>query len=141
MKSFVSDESIVGLLETRRRRNVLLERLESSSDPDVQVTIVSFEEQMRGWLAFISNARNPEAQVNGYYRLHALLDDYTRRPLLDFDDMAAAIFQRLRKQRVRIGTMDLRVAAIALGNDATLISRNLADFRRVPGLRVVDWTT
>lgn len=53
---------------------------------------------------------------------------------------AAEQFHELRRARVRIGTMDLRIAAIALVNDATLLSRNLADFRRVPGLRVEDWT-
>lgn len=162
MKSSVSDASIAGLSVRRIRRNVLildtdlltivqrrtgnaaellLERLDSSSDPDVHVTIVSFEEQMRGWLAFISNARSAEAQVNGYHRLHALLDDFNDRPVLDFDGAAAAIFLSLRKQKVRVGTMDLRVAAITLAHGATLLSRNLADFRRVPGLKVADWTT
>ena len=42
--------------------------------------------------------------------------------------------------KLRIGTMDRKIAAIALTHDATLISRNLADFRRVPGLKVEDWT-
>jgi len=36
--------------------------------------------------------------------------------------------------------MDLRIAATAMANDFTLLSRNLVDFRQVPGLRVEDWT-
>jgi len=36
--------------------------------------------------------------------------------------------------------MDLRIAAIVLSRDATLLSGNLADFREVPGLKVEDWT-
>ena len=41
--------------------------------------------------------------------------------------------------RIRIGTMDLKIAAIALANDAILLSRNLTDFSKVPALRVEDW--
>jgi len=36
--------------------------------------------------------------------------------------------------------MDLKIAAIALAQDALLISRNLVHFRSVPGLKVEDWT-
>ena len=39
-----------------------------------------------------------------------------------------------------IGTIDLKIAAIVLANDATLLRRNLSDFRKVPGLKVEDWT-
>jgi tRNA(fMet)-specific endonuclease VapC len=60
--------------------------------------------------------------------------------LLDFDAAASHEFVRLRKGGIRIGTMDLRIAAIALAHDALLISRNLVDFQKVPGLRVEDWT-
>jgi tRNA(fMet)-specific endonuclease VapC len=36
--------------------------------------------------------------------------------------------------------MDLKIATIVLTRDATLLSRNLSDFGKVPGLRIADWT-
>jgi tRNA(fMet)-specific endonuclease VapC len=45
----------------------------------------------------------------------------------------------LRAQRIRIGTMDLKIAAIALVHDALLLSANLRDFQQVPNLRVANW--
>ena len=36
--------------------------------------------------------------------------------------------------------MDLRIGAIALANDMTVLTRNLIDFGRVPNLTVEDWT-
>jgi len=59
---------------------------------------------------------------------------------LEFDPLAAAEFQRLRRSFRRLGTMDLKIAAIVLVHDATLLSRNLSDFARLPGLKVEDWT-
>ena len=117
----------------------LSSRLRLATEP-VDATIVSFEEQMRGWLATIAHARTAQKQVEAYSRLHMLINDYMEYAILDFDDESAQVFSRLRKSRVRIGTMDLRIAAIAIANDALLISRNLNDFERVPGLRVEDWT-
>jgi predicted nucleic acid-binding protein len=36
--------------------------------------------------------------------------------------------------------MDLRIASVALVSNATLLTRNLRDFRHVPDLAVEDWT-
>lgn len=106
----------------------------------VYVCIINFEEQLRGWLDWIAKAKTIEHQVFRYRKLHGLLEDYKARLVLDFDQDSALRFQELKKQKIRIGTMDLKIAAIALTNRATLISRNLSDFREVPGLQVEDWT-
>jgi tRNA(fMet)-specific endonuclease VapC len=117
-------------------------RLEAAAGSQVIVTtIVSFEEQMRGWLAYIANARTLERQLLAYARLHELFDDYRDRTILDFDQIAGSLFRELVRGRLRVGTMDLKIAAIALAHGATLLSRNLSDFRRIPGLRVEDWST
>jgi tRNA(fMet)-specific endonuclease VapC len=110
------------------------------SDNDVAVTFISFEEQTRGWLAFLARARSLTQQVEAYSRLRRMVDNYRTIPLIDFDRAAATEFQRLRSSRLRIGTMDLRIAAIALAQSATLVTRNRADFEKVPGLTVEDWT-
>jgi tRNA(fMet)-specific endonuclease VapC len=117
----------------------LVDRLDSAGE-EVAVSIVSFEEQMRGWLAFIARAKTANQQIKGYARLHALLEDFSTRPILDFDQPSALEFERLKASRVRIGTMDLKIAAISLAHDALLLSRNLTDFRKVPMLRVDDWS-
>jgi tRNA(fMet)-specific endonuclease VapC len=36
--------------------------------------------------------------------------------------------------------MDLRIAAVALTRNMSVLTRNLVDFERVPGLTVEDWT-
>lgn len=60
-------------------------------------------------------------------------------PLLAFDERAADEFERLRKAKVRIGSMDLKIACIALVHNALLLSANLCDFGHVPNLRVENW--
>jgi tRNA(fMet)-specific endonuclease VapC len=59
---------------------------------------------------------------------------------VDFDSAAAEAYDNLRRSRIRIGTMDLKIAAIVISLDATLLSRNQRDFRKVPGLKIEDWT-
>jgi len=60
--------------------------------------------------------------------------------ILTFNEASAVEFRKLRQARVRIGTMDLKIAAIVLAHGATLLTRNLVDFRKVPGLKIEDWT-
>src|SRR5205807_919508 len=102
-------------------------------------TVVCLEEQLRGWLAAIKRKRNPSEQVPVYHRLGELWEFFGAWKILPFDDRAADLFKTLRKQRVRIGSQDLKIAAIALTCDALLLSANLRDFRQIPGLRVENW--
>jgi len=117
----------------------LRDRLRRSADRDIHATAVSLEEQMRGWLAAIRGVQEVRRQVTYYSRLVGLVRFYANWRILPFDDQAAEEFQRLRRERVRIGTMDLKIASIALVHDATLLSANLRDFEQVPGLHVEDW--
>jgi tRNA(fMet)-specific endonuclease VapC len=60
--------------------------------------------------------------------------------VIDFDGSAVEQLAQLRKAKVNIGTMDLKIAAICLAHDATLLTRNLSDFNTVPGLKAEDWS-
>jgi tRNA(fMet)-specific endonuclease VapC len=60
--------------------------------------------------------------------------------ILDYDDRAETHVKSARKAGVRIGIMDLRIAAIALSLDATVITRNHKDFQQVPDLKFEDWS-
>jgi tRNA(fMet)-specific endonuclease VapC len=120
--------------------NRLHERLANSSQ-ETATTIISYEEQARGWLAYVTRARNVSQQISAYRKLNRHLDTYRKIRVLEFDERAATEFQRLRKLGVRVGTMDLKIAAIALIHGAKLLSRNLVDFCKIPNLDVEDWTT
>jgi tRNA(fMet)-specific endonuclease VapC len=62
---------------------------------------------------------------------------------LPFDDEAAAIYASVRHTLevagTVIGSCDLQIAAISLLHGLTLVTHNLAEFSRVPGLQTEDW--
>jgi tRNA(fMet)-specific endonuclease VapC len=78
--------------------------------------------------------------IRGYQLLERLPRDYLTFTLLSFDTPAATVYDGLLAQRLRVGTMDLRRAAIALSRHLTVLTRNLGDFGRVPGLKIEDRT-
>lgn len=104
------------------------------------VSIVSFHEQVMGANVYLSQARTVAALARGYELLEEIRARYARAQVLPFDQQAVNRFQSLRSQHVRIGTMDLRIAAIALDRGMTVVTRNTSDFNQVPGLSVEDWT-
>jgi len=138
---YLLDTDHLSVLERGGTASVgLRRRLQTVAPDEVAATLVSYEEQTRGWLSYIARSRSPEEQVTAYGYLQRHLQVFCAVPLIAFDSAAAAIVQQLQRQRIRIGTMDLRIASIALAQDAYLLSRNVTDFQQVPGLRVEDWT-
>ena len=117
----------------------LQERLGHSPDSDVATTAITLEEQTRSWLGLINRYADVRRQVAYYDRFVASFRFFAKWRVVPFDEAAAMRFQELRSARVRIGSLDLKIAAICLVNRATLLSRNLADFRQVGGLHVENW--
>lgn len=105
----------------------------------IGIAIVTVEERMRGWLAVIAKEKTALRQVAGYRELAKLFEFYQEFEIIAFDEAVAGQFDKLRSKRLRIGTMDLKIAATALVNNALLLSANQRDFGRVPGLRVENW--
>ena len=115
-------------------------RLRPVAPDDVATTIISYEEQTRGWLARIAQFPDPERQVALYAQLKRQLQNYCRVAVIDFDEQAASELLRLQKLKLRVGTMDLKIAAACLAHDATLLTRNLSDFGKIPALKAEDWS-
>lgn len=118
----------------------LTQRLRHSNLPAV-IPIVSLHEQMGGILSRINQIKtiSIDELVMAYESLSKLTDFLAGFTRLPFDREAAALFLKLRKKGVRIGTMDLRIACIVMAHDAILLTRNTVDFEKVPGLKFENW--
>ena len=117
----------------------LLQRLSTVNPDQVAASIISYQEQMQGWLSYINKAQTVDRQVIGYKELKRQLINYCKMPVFEFDQQAAQEFQRLKKLYPRLGTMDLKIASVALANRAILLTRNSKDFGNIAGLTIEDW--
>jgi tRNA(fMet)-specific endonuclease VapC len=95
---------------------------------------------MRGWLAAIRAAAAPEARATAYQRLRMAAEYFTSCAVADDTVQVEALVSDLRNQDIRIGTQDLRIAAIAMVHGTTLVTRNARDVAQVPGLVIEDWS-
>ena len=120
-------------------RESVLRRLTSVSPDLVFTTVVTLREQVRGRLAAVDQASEGEDLLLAYDRLLATVRYFAQVNVLSFSPAAAATLQKLRDQRIRIGTQDLRIAAIVLAVGGTLVTSNRRDFEKVPGLTIEDW--
>lgn len=116
------------------------QRLLAVSPDQIVITIISAEELVRGRLAQIRKAQKPEGRVVAYYWFEQTLQFLQSFKVLGYGHQAEAYFQSFLSQKLRIGTQDLKIAAIAISQDATLLTRNRQDFDRVPGLMLEDWS-
>ncbi len=139
---FLLDTDHIAIMQRRPQPEYgrLVQRMNQHPMTAVYFSIVSFHEQALGGNAYVSRASTAAGVVRGYDMLQDLLASYCAAQVLPFGPTAAAEFDTLRAQGIRIGTMDLRIAAIALTRNFVVLTRNLRDFRQVPGLTVEDWT-
>lgn len=109
---------------------------------DQALTVVSVEEVLRGQLNSVRTAAAGKGKTSLPDAYEYFLDDclaLAAYRILPYTPAVDAEFARLRSQKVRIGTQDLRIAAIALTTGATVVTRNARDFAQVPGLQLDVW--
>lgn len=126
---FLLDSNVVIAL-TKRRPGVT-ERVFSNPRRDYGLSAIVAHELLFG--AF--RASRIEEALTAFEAL--------RMPILDFtaDDArkAGEIRAGLAAAGTPIGPYDVLIAGQALARDLTLVTRNVREFARVPGLRVEDW--
>ncbi len=111
----------------------LVERLRSVSSSEVGLPSVVKAELLFG-------ARKSARVAENLLLLERF---FTPLRSIAFDDRCAEYYGMIRadlEQRGEpIGPNDLMIAASARAHDATLVTHDIAEFRRVVGLRVEDW--
>jgi tRNA(fMet)-specific endonuclease VapC len=139
MSLFLLDTDILSLLE--QGNPLVQQHVNNHPLSDIALSVISIQEQMQGFLASLTRARNRQQVALAYDMLVSrLLPVWERFVVLSFSETSILRFEQLRSLRLNVGLMDLRIAAIALENNLTVVTRNQRDFGRVPGLAAVDWS-
>jgi tRNA(fMet)-specific endonuclease VapC len=115
-------------------------RAQAVKPDDRAITVITVEEQLSGWYAELRQAKRPERLAWAYRRLAANVRLLSQIQIIDFDESAIRRYEQLKKAKVKVRKMDLRIAATVLERAAILVTRNVRDFRQVPGLRLEDWS-
>jgi tRNA(fMet)-specific endonuclease VapC len=138
MTHYILDTDHVSL--SQREHPLILQRMAAIGNNYLATTIITVEEQIQGRFAVIKRIVSGEKLVWAYQDLQNTLGYFTTMTILPFTPIANIHYDRLRRQPIRIGTQDLKIAAIALTVNGTLVTRNWKDFQRVPGVLLEDWS-
>ena len=106
------------------------------------VPVVVVEEMLRGRLNSIRQAEAGKSKLSierAYELLEQTLDAFKQVIVLSYSSQAQELFESWRRQKVNVGTHDLRIAAICVSHGTKLITRNQRDFARIPGLDFEIW--
>jgi tRNA(fMet)-specific endonuclease VapC len=140
---FLLDTDHISILQKQAGPDyaALIAHLAKVRRDELAFCIVSFHEQVLGCNTYIAQAKSATDVVRGYRMFDRVLSAFAAAVVLPFDAGASLVFDALVAQRIRVATMDMRIASIALSQGMTLLTRNARDFTKVPGLVIDDWTT
>jgi tRNA(fMet)-specific endonuclease VapC len=128
-----------------RGNSVLLNRISTSSDLDIAITVITVQEVFNGWVGRINSPNQSKNLVKLYTNLWETTKFFRGAEILNFDEMANDCHIRLLETHKNLNkknlSKDLRIAAIALSTDCTLVTRNYKDFSQIPNIKLENWIT
>jgi tRNA(fMet)-specific endonuclease VapC len=138
MSLFVLDTDLLTLYY--RGDSIVAQRVDARPPDELAISILTVDEQLTGWYTLTRQARPPEEIARAYAHLGEAVVRLGRWRILPYTESAIARVAQLKALRLNVRLMDLRIAAVALENQAVVVTRNRRDFGRVPGLSVEDWS-
>src|SRR5580704_6089233 len=117
---------------------ILIQRILRHLHDEIAVTAITIEEVLTGWYTALRRARKPEQVVTAYERLTATMRDLRNWDIVTFGAGAMTRYERLKALRLNVRKQDARIGAIGLDWGAVIVTRNLQDFQRIPGLLCED---
>jgi tRNA(fMet)-specific endonuclease VapC len=138
MSLFVLDTDILTLFE--RGNAVVTARIVEHASKEIAISVVTVEEQLSGWYAQLRKARDPERIAWAYRHLAASIRFLSGVRILDYDVAAVQRYDELKRLRLKVRKMDLQIAATVLQHSGVIVTRNVRDFQRIPGLQIEDWS-
>ena len=137
MIRFLLDTDTISLLQRQDQRVQAF--LESLPTIAVGVSVISYQEQVQGRLAWLMKAKSGAERERAYQLLADTPVFFAEFPIVNFTEATTRRFEELTSIKLNVGPNDLRIAATALEIGAAVVTRNRRDFSRVPGLRIETW--
>jgi tRNA(fMet)-specific endonuclease VapC len=138
MSLYVLDTETMTLYQHGHPR--IVQRVLAHPVSELAIAVISVEEELTGWYTKLRQARKRDELARVYQRLSVAVPFFARFQILSFTEPGIVRYEGLRAAHRRIGKNDLRIAAIALENAATVVTRNSRDFKQVRGLTIEDWS-
>jgi len=139
MKLYVLDSDTIRLL--RDRHPIVESRVLAVSNPDrIATTVINVHEAIMGWHTYLIKAKTPKEVEHGYQEFARTVAGFAGLPILPYSQIAIARCETLVKLKLSVRKNDLRIAASTLEAGGIVVTRNLRDFQRVPGLTCEDWS-
>ena len=138
MSMYILDTDTVSLYQ--HGHSIVCAAVLDHGSSDIVISVLTVEEQLSGWYTELRRAKKAPMLAAVYQRMANTVRFYAKLPILSFTEPTIARYERLKRLKLTIGKTDLRIAAIALEQDSIVVTRNVRDFRQVPGLRIDDWS-
>ena len=116
------------------------QKVAKHSTSELFTSVITVEEQLTGWYSKLRRTKQSTELARIYFKLQQTVQYLGRINVMPFTVLAIDRWEILRHAKLYVGSMDLKIAAIALEHQAIVVSRNVRDFNRVPGLVVEDWS-
>lgn len=138
MKQYVLDTDILSLFQ--RSHPAVTAEVRKHASAELTISVLTVEEQLSGWYKELRRATRPPVLAAVYQRMAETVRFYSRLTILSFTEPAIHRYESIKQLKLNSRKTDLRIAAIALEQNAVLVTRNLCDFQRITGLQIEDWS-